>query len=48
MGFITLALVPIVPLATIRPLAAVVLLASLSVFVRDYFAVAGLYATGER
>ena len=48
MGFITLALVPIVPLATIRPLAAVVLLASLSVFVRDYLAVAGMYtATGR-
>jgi CDP-diacylglycerol--glycerol-3-phosphate 3-phosphatidyltransferase len=42
MGVITLALMPIVPLATIRPLAAVVLAASLSVFVRDYLAVVGV------
>jgi hypothetical protein len=48
MGFITLALVPIVPLATIRPLAAAVLTASLSVFVRDYLVVAGVYTPDER
>lgn len=47
MGFITLALAPIVPLAAIRPLAVVVLAASLSVFVRDYLVVAGVYAPGE-
>lgn len=48
MGFITLALVPVVPLVAIRPLAAAVLVASLSVFVRDYLAVAGVSAAGER
>ena len=48
MGFITLALVPVVPLATIRPLAGVILAASLSVFIRDYLAVAGRYAPGDR
>ena len=48
MAFITLALVPTVPLATVQPLAAVVLSASLSVFVRDYLVVAGVSAAGER
>jgi len=43
MGFIAVALVPIVPLSTVRPLAAAVLAASLAVFVRDYLAVAGVY-----
>jgi CDP-diacylglycerol--glycerol-3-phosphate 3-phosphatidyltransferase len=43
MAFITFALVPIVPLSTVRPLAAVVLSASLAVFVRDYLVVAGVY-----
>ena len=45
MGLITVALVPIVPLSTVRPLAAAVLVASLSVFVRDYLIVAGLYGS---
>jgi CDP-diacylglycerol--glycerol-3-phosphate 3-phosphatidyltransferase len=47
MAFITFALVPIVPLSTVRPLAAVVLAASLSVFVRDYLVVAGIYDGGR-
>jgi CDP-diacylglycerol--glycerol-3-phosphate 3-phosphatidyltransferase len=47
MGFITVALVPIVPLSTVRPVAAVVLAASLAVFVRDYLVVAGVYGTDE-
>ena len=47
MGFITVALVPIVPLAAVRPVAAVVLAASLSVFVRDYLVVAGVSGSGD-
>ena len=48
MAFITFALVPIVPLSTVRPLAAAVLAASLSVFVRDYLVVAGVYDVDSR
>ena len=47
MAFITVALIPIVPLSTVTPLAAVVLTASLSVFVRDYLVVAGTYRTND-
>jgi len=41
MAFITLALSPLLDLATIRPLAAIVLAPSLAVFARDYLVVAG-------
>ncbi|QPV62025.1 CDP-alcohol phosphatidyltransferase family protein [Halosimplex litoreum] len=41
MAFITLALAPVLPAATIRPLAVVVLVPSLAVFARDYLVVAG-------
>jgi len=41
MFFITLALAPLLPVAVVRPLAAAVLAPSLTVFVRDYLAVAG-------
>ncbi len=47
MGIITFALVPIVPLSTVRPVAAVVLVASLSVFARDYLVVSGVYRPGN-
>lgn len=45
MAVITVALVPIVPLSAVSPLAAVVLAASLSVFARDYLVVAGIHRT---
>jgi CDP-diacylglycerol--glycerol-3-phosphate 3-phosphatidyltransferase len=41
MVFLTLALAPLLPASTLRPLAAVVLAPSLAVFVRDYLVVAG-------
>lgn len=41
MAFISVALTPIVPAATIRTVAGIVLLPSLLVFLRDYLAVAG-------
>jgi len=47
MAFITFALIPIVPLSVVTPLAAVVLTASLTVFVRDYLVVAGVYRTSD-
>jgi CDP-diacylglycerol--glycerol-3-phosphate 3-phosphatidyltransferase len=46
MGFIAFALIPIVSLSIVRPLAAVVLTASLVVFVRDYAIVSGTYGAG--
>ena len=47
MAFITFALIPLVPLSVVTPLAAVVLTASLTVFVRDYLVVAGVYRTSD-
>ncbi|GGI94633.1 hypothetical protein GCM10008995_01090 [Halobellus salinus] len=47
MAFITFALMPIAPLSIVTPLAAVVLTASLAVFVRDSLVVAGVYRTGD-
>lgn len=41
MAFITGALVPVVPVAIVHPVAAVVVVPSLAVFVRDYLAVVG-------
>lgn len=50
MAFITVALVPLVPVTVVRPLAAVVVVPSLLVFGRDYLVVAGYLqhpSTGE-
>ncbi|MEF8790748.1 MAG: CDP-alcohol phosphatidyltransferase family protein [Haloarculaceae archaeon] len=43
MVFITVALAPVLPAATVRPLAAVVLVPSLAVFARDYLVVSGRF-----
>ncbi|WP_238993988.1 CDP-alcohol phosphatidyltransferase family protein [Halobellus captivus] len=47
MGFITLALAPLLGPGVLRVLAAVVLAPSLAVFLRDYLVVAGWYAPSE-
>jgi len=47
MVFIAVALSPVLSPATLRPLAAVVLVPSLAVFVRDYFAVSGRLSRGN-
>lgn len=47
MAFITLALAPILPRRVVVPLAFVVLLPSLAVFVRDYLVVSGRLDTGH-
>jgi CDP-diacylglycerol--glycerol-3-phosphate 3-phosphatidyltransferase len=43
MVFITVALAPVVPVETVRALAAVVLVPSLAVFARDYLVVSGYF-----
>lgn len=47
MAFISVALAPVVPVATVRAVAVVVLAPSLAVFARDYLVVSGRLSAGE-
>lgn len=47
MAFISVALAPVLPAATLRPLAAVVLAPSLALFARDYLVVSGRLSSGN-
>jgi len=47
MAFLSVALAPVVPVRTVRALAAVVLVPSLAVFARDYLVVSGRLSTGD-
>ncbi|WP_200530665.1 CDP-alcohol phosphatidyltransferase family protein [Halorubrum sp. LN27] len=47
MAFISVALAPVLPVATVRALAAVVLAPSLAVFARDYLVVSGRLSSGD-